>query len=171
MTDHRQTHPATGHVKAVEAAEMQLRHLIRQDRADGKESPLLDYIYIPRAFEGMLEMQQLCHGLAVRSGWWTSRLTGKPLDQTQVNFAEKLCLIHSEISEAMEGDRKDLMDDHLPHRKMAEVELADAMIRILDLSGFKGYDLAGAMIEKLAYNQQRADHQAAARNGPGGKAY
>lgn len=121
--------------------------------------------------EGVQGAQLLCHGLAVRSGWWTSRLTHKPLDQTQVNFAEKLCLIHSEISEAMEGDGKDLMDDHLPHRKMAEVELADAMIGILDLAGFKGYDLAGAMIEKLAYDQQRADHQAAARNAPGGKAY
>ena len=36
-------------------------------------------------------------------------------------------LIVSEIAEAMEGERKDLMDDKLPHRKMAEVELADAL--------------------------------------------
>ena len=35
----------------------------------------------------------------------------------------------SEIAEAMEGERKNLMDDHLPHRKMAEVEIADAYIR------------------------------------------
>lgn len=171
MTDRRQTHPATGHVKAVEAAEMQLRQLIRQDRTDGKESPLLDYLYIPRAFEGMLEMQQLCHGLAVRSGWWTSRLTGKPLDYTQVNIGEKLMLIVSEVAEGMEGHRKDLMDDKLPHRKMIEVELADALIRILDLAGFMQLDIAGAVIEKLAFNQQRPDHKIENRNAPGGKAY
>ncbi|XUM19805.1 hypothetical protein ACRAVF_19255 [Bradyrhizobium oligotrophicum S58] len=37
-------------------------------------------------------------------------------------------LIVSEIAEAMEGERKSLMDDHLPHRKMVEVELADTLI-------------------------------------------
>ncbi len=40
----------------------------------------------------------------------------------------------------MEGERKDLMDDKLPHRKMAEVELADALIRIFDYAGAYGYD-------------------------------
>ncbi len=47
-------------------------------------------------------------------------------------------LVVSELVEAMEGERKDLMDDKLPHRKMAEVEMADAAIRILDfMGGFK----------------------------------
>jgi hypothetical protein len=41
----------------------------------------------------------------------------------------------TEIAEATEGERKDIMDDHLPHRKMGEVELADALIRILDTGG------------------------------------
>ena len=34
----------------------------------------------------------------------------------------------------MEGARKDLMDTHLKHRSMMEVELADAIIRIFDLA-------------------------------------
>lgn len=38
-------------------------------------------------------------------------------------------------AEAMEGERKGLMDDHLPHRPMAEVELADALIRLFDYAG------------------------------------
>jgi len=43
-----------------------------------------------------------------------------------------LMLIVSELSEALEGIRKDLWDTHLPHRKMEEVEMADALIRLLD---------------------------------------
>lgn len=164
-------YPASREVQNIEAAEKVIRSLIQQDRADGKENPMLDYVYAPRAYEGAQELQQLCHGLAARSGWWTSRLTGKPLDYSQVNVGEKLMLIVSEVAEGMEGHRKDLMDDKLPHRKMLEVELADALIRIFDLAGFLQYDLAGAVIEKLAFNQQRADHKIENRNAPGGKAY
>lgn len=85
------------------------------------------------------------------------------------NKGELLCLIHSEISECMEGERKGLMDDKLPHRKMAEVELADALIRIFDYAGAYGYDLDGAVAEKRAFNATRADHKAEARLAAGGK--
>jgi len=98
----------------------------------------------------------LCHGAAKAGGWWNDLKTGEPL---QRNKGELLCLIHSEISEAMEGERKNLMDDKLPHRKMAEVELADALIRIFDYAGGFGYDLAGAVLEKIQYNARRADHK------------
>lgn len=87
------------------------------------------------------------------------------------NKGELLCLIHSEISEAMEGERKDLMDDKLPHRKMAEVELVDALIRIFDYAGGFGYDLQGAYEEKMAFNAQRADHTHEARKQKGGKKF
>ncbi len=85
--------------------------------------------------------------------------------------AEKLCLSHSEVSEAMEGYRKGLQDDHLPHRSMLEVELAYAVIRIADLAGALGLDLGGAIAEKLRYNQQRADHKPENRAKEGGKAF
>lgn len=80
-------------------------------------------------------------------------------------------LIHSEVSEAMEGFRKDLMDDHLPHRKMAEVELADVFIRTADTCGKHGFDLAAAVAEKFAYNQVRADHKLENREKEGGKKF
>lgn len=99
---------------------------------------------------------EVCHGAAVKAGWWTDLNTGEPL---QRNKGEMLMLMVSEISEAMEGERKDLMDDKLPHRRMAEVELADALIRIFDYAGAYDYDLAGAMIEKMEYNAQRSDHK------------
>ena len=98
--------------------------------------------------------------------WWQDPATGKPLDR---NKGEMLCLIHSEISEAMEGERKDLMDDKLPHRKMAEVELVDAIIRIFDYCSAFGYDIEGAYQEKMSYNAKREDHKHEARLLAGGK--
>lgn len=71
-----------------------------------------------------------CH--AANDKWWRSIDTGMRIER---NKGELLCLIHSEISEAMEGERKNLMDDKLPHRRMAEVELADTLIRIFDYAG------------------------------------
>jgi len=105
---------------------------------------------------------------AQNAGWHSDRTTGEPI---QRNKAEMICLMHSELSEAMEGERKNLMDDHLPHRRMAEVEFADAVIRIGDYCGMMGYDLEGAVIEKMAYNRTRADHQLANRAKEGGKAF
>jgi NTP pyrophosphatase (non-canonical NTP hydrolase) len=110
------------------------------------------------------EYARECH--EANQHWWHDPVTGKRLDR---NKGELLCLIHSEISEAMEGERKGLMDDKLPHRPMAEVELADALIRIFDYAGAFGYDLEGAVREKRAYNANRADHKAEARLAAGGK--
>lgn len=159
--------------------------------------------------------------------WWHDLETGEPLKR---NKGELLMLVVSELVECMEGERKDLMDDHLPHREMAEVELADAKIRLLDYAGgfgiplytreqfmpkamqtpenrgegllnivafvlkiqnrssyFSditisetiayieayalkfGYDLEGAMLEKLEYNKRRADHKPENRKAEGGK--
>lgn len=109
----------------------------------------------------------IIHFWNVKSGWWHD-LDGEPKDR---NVGELLCLVHSEISEAMEGHRKDQMDDKLPHRKMFEVELADALIRIFDIAGAAGLDLGGALVEKWQYNQTRADHQVEQRKLAGGKKY
>lgn len=115
----------------------------------------------------------ICHGASKAAGWWTDLHTGRDIDpHADKNLVPaKLCLIHSEVSEAMEGHRKGLMDDKLPHRQMVEVELADAVIRICDLAGALGLDLGGAIAEKLAYNAQRADHKPEHRKAEGGKAY
>lgn len=59
-------------------------------------------------------------------GWW---------DDPERCPLQTIQLVVTEVAEATEGDRKNLNDDHLPHRKMAEVELADTFIRLVDLAG------------------------------------
>ena len=76
-------------------------------------------------------------------------------DGLQDSFGQKIALVHSELSEALEADRKDLMDDKLPDREGREVELADAMIRIFDLAGRYQMDLGGALVAKIAFNASR----------------
>lgn len=74
-----------------------------------------------------------------------------------VNIGEKLALIHAEISEALEAYRRNNPpDDKLPQFSSATVELADAVIRIMDLAGGIGLDLAGAIVAKVEYNKGRA---------------
>ncbi|WZE63570.1 pyrophosphatase [Maribacter phage Panino] len=118
-----------------------------------------------------IEINQLrdrCYKASFDAGWHTDINTGELKER---NKGEMLCLIHSEISEAMEGERKDLMDDHLPHRPMAEVELADALIRIMDYAGRWGYDIGGAVVEKMNYNANREDHKLENRTKDGGKKF
>lgn len=83
----------------------------------------------------------------------------------------KMALVHSEVSEAVEGQRKGLMDSHLPHRSAEEVEIADTIIRLLDIAEKRELDVFGAIIEKLAYNQERADHKLENRAVEGGKTF
>ena len=143
-----------------------------------------DYSKInPIAAAGNL-LQQACHGASLTAGWWFHKGTGLdlasvvkapsgPLEKLLAGalVAQKLCLTHSEVSEAMKGHRKGKMDDHLTHRPAIEVELADAVIRIADLAGALNLDLGGAIAEKMAYNAVRADHKPEAREAIGGKAY
>lgn len=77
---------------------------------------------LPQASE-LNEWAAKIHAHNVAVGWWDNN----------PSVLEKIHLITTEICEATEGARKDLMDDHLPHRKMEEVELADALIRTLDV--------------------------------------
>lgn len=107
-------------------------------------------------------LKKYCHGVAKECGWWENT--------SEHDIPRLLMLCVSELSEAMEGHRKNLMDDHLPERKMLEVELADAVIRIFDMAGGLNLDVPGAIADKMAYNTERQDHKPEVR-AAGGKAY
>jgi NTP pyrophosphatase (non-canonical NTP hydrolase) len=115
--------------------------------------------------DSIADIAMIIHQLNKR--WWFDK-DGNKLNR---NKGELLALIHSEVSECLEGERKGLMDDHLPYRKMAEVELADIFIRLLDYAEGFGYDIAGAIVEKLFYNNSRKDHTYEEREKANGKKF
>lgn len=116
------------------------------------------------------DLVHVCHTAAYDIGWWFDQ-DGLDIRGNNYTFSNRLMLIVSELVEAMEADRKDLMDSHLPHRKGTEVELADAVIRIADLCGAYNLDLSGAIKEKMLYNKSRLDHKTENRKATGGKKY
>lgn len=87
------------------------------------------------------DMSVEIHAHCVAAGWWNAYPNKTSRKQTAS------MLIVSELAEAMEGDRKSLMDDHLPEYKAFDVELADAAIRCLDWLGameskFRDFNIA-----------------------------
>lgn len=95
------------------------------------------------------DLAEECHKISKEHGFWPE---GK-----ERNFGESLCLVHSEISECLEGMRKgNIADEHCPKFSSCEIEISDAIIRLMDLCHGMGYDLGGALIAKMEFNRGRA---------------
>lgn len=120
-------------------------------------------------FPGSLMIAELARRVHnANAKWWTDLHTGQPISR---NVGELLMLVTSELAEAMEGHRKNLNDDKLPHRRMFDVELVDALIRLFDIIGGLSPEAAAAFDEKMIYNANREDHKVEHRRGEHGKKY
>ena len=85
----------------------------------------------------------------------------KGFHDDEFNIAEKLALIHSEVSEALEevrGGRSptDVWTAMSGKPEGFPIELADVVIRIGDLCGRLTIDLEAAVERKMQYNATRA---------------
>ena len=86
------------------------------------------------------------HNNAVAHGWWD-----EPREDGTL-----IALIMSEAAEALEALRKgNGPDEHCPQFSGAEVELADVVIRIMDMAEARGWNVAGAIVAKHEFNKGR----------------
>lgn len=141
-----------------------------------------EQLLMAKIYEGLNALVELSHTRATAAGWWTEN--GKNLmdgDIFKYVAGTKIALVHSEVSEGLEGLRKNKQDDHLPHLPSFIVEMGDALIRIGDLIGAARtvagpenvalFDFGRAVLEKMEYNSTRPDHKPENRAADGGKAF
>lgn len=102
------------------------------------------------------------HARAMRKGFWPrwEVSKGEPaIDWSKVNLPEKLALVHSEVSEALECLRNGEISSSAPLLGTKPIgfpsELADIVIRVADICGALGIDLEAEIIQKSAYNETR----------------
>lgn len=110
-------------------------------------------------------IQSDVHNIAQEKGWWEDRdnlekaanaVSAKLGRYARItNNAAMIALMHSELSEGLEGERKDLESDHIPGFSMLEEELADVVIRAMDMAQGRNLDLAAAIIAKAEFNSGR----------------
>lgn len=92
------------------------------------------------------DMSVAVYACAADHGFWDG----------EQNDAEKIALMHSELSEALEGLRHgNPRSTKIPQFTNVEEELADCIIRILDFARYKGFHVASAVVAKHRYNLNR----------------
>jgi NTP pyrophosphatase (non-canonical NTP hydrolase) len=98
--------------------------------------------------DGLWSLAGRCFLNSYDHGFWKVKPNGK----IGRNFGEALSLIHSELSECLEAYRK---QDKVGDMDKIAVEMADVIIRLLDLAYGTGHEVHKAMLDKMKYNVSR----------------
>ena len=101
-------------------------------------------------FESFNVLQQLVYSNAKEKGFWDE-------DYGAHTDATKAMLVVTEISEYVEARREgdNQPSTKIPGYTLAEEEIADAIIRLMDLAGGRNLHIAGAILKKVEYNKTR----------------
>lgn len=95
---------------------------------------------------GLVNLARCCYENAAAHGFWPDHPRNK---------GEMIALLHSELSEMLEGVRKPGKDEHCPEYTKEEIEMADLLIRALDYSYGHGLRLVPALRAKFEFNEGR----------------
>lgn len=118
-----------------------------------------DAIHFITAWE---TLEDLAYANSAAKGFWDDNPKPPPTDlpaqakHLMTAAPTKICLTHSELSEALEGIRAgDPPDDKIPEFTSSEAELADAVIRIMDMAKAFNLRVGRAVVAKMAFNATR----------------
>lgn len=126
----------------------------------------------------MKELQQKIHTWAIQKGHWDDietileQVTTDDRDTVKgMVIAQKLALIHSEVTEILGGHRKDKWakkkeyendENWVPKisyeeyiKDSVEAEIAGTIIRLLDLAEYLGVDTQWYIDKEMEYNETR----------------
>jgi len=126
------------------------------NRMDDQVSITLNFTDVEKQFKSSFtEVQKVIHQIAKDKGWWDDRTELFKTDN-EIVIAAVLALIHSEISEALESVRHGFpQSDQMKGYDNFEIELADVIIRVMDLAEWMNIDLGSALVAKVKFNSNR----------------